>query len=50
MATARAFKLSEGINLMVDNNKINIMKGYPREPNLESKVKNVKIQANFLIR
>ena len=44
MATARTFKLSEYINLHGGNKMINIMKGYPRAPNLESKVKIVKIQ------
>ena len=44
MATARTFKLSEDINLNVGNKNIDIMKGYPRAPDLKSKVKNVKIQ------
>ena len=44
MATARTFKLSEDINLNVGNKNINIMKGYPRATDLESKVKNVKFQ------
>ena len=44
MATARTFKLSEDINLNVGNKKINIMKGYPGAPELESKVKTVKVQ------
>ena len=37
------FELSEDINLNVGNKKINI-KDYPRAPDLESKVKNVKVQ------
>ena len=45
MATARAFKLSEDINLNLGNKNININKGYARAPDLESKVKNVKFQA-----
>ena len=44
MATARTFKLSEDINLDLGNKNINIMKGYSRAPDLESKVKNVKFQ------
>ena len=36
--------LSKDINLNVGNKKITIMKGYPRAPVLESKVKNVKVQ------
>ena len=42
MATARTFKLSEDINLNVGNKNINILKAYPRAPDLESNVKNVK--------
>ena len=38
------FKLSEDINLNVGNKNINIMKGYSKAPDLESKVKNVKFQ------
>ena len=38
MATARTFKLSEDININVGNKNINIMKGYPRAPDLESKI------------
>ena len=30
------------------NKKINVMKGYPRAPDLKSKVKNVKIQETSL--
>ena len=47
---ARTFKLSEDINLNLGNKNINLMKGYSKTPDLESKVKNVKfqeIQANF---
>ena len=44
MATARTFKLSEDINLILGNKNININKGYVRAPDLESKVKNVKFQ------
>ena len=44
MTTARTFKLSEDVNLNVGNKNINIMKGYSRAPDLESKVKNVKFQ------
>ena len=44
MATARTFKLSEDINLNLDNKNINIMKGYSGAPDLESNVKNVKFQ------
>ena len=44
MATARTFKLLEDINLNEGNKKINIMRGYPRASDLESKVKNVKHQ------
>ena len=44
MATARTFKLSEDINLHVSNKNINTIKGYPRTPDLESKVKNVEFQ------
>ena len=44
MATARTFKLSEDINLDLGNKNINIMKGYSRAPDLESKVKIVKFQ------
>ena len=43
MATARTFQLFENINLNLGSNKINIMKGYPIAPDLEAKVKNVKI-------
>ena len=44
MATARTFKLFEDINHNVGIENINIMKGYPRAPDLESNVKNVKFQ------
>ena len=44
MAIGRTFKLSEDINLKVGNKNINIMKGYSTAPDLESKVKNVKIR------
>ena len=44
MASASIFKLSQDINLNVGNKNINIMKGYPRAPDLESNVKNVKFQ------
>ena len=44
MATARTFKLSEDINLNMGNKNINIIKGYPRAPDLESNVKNLKFQ------
>ena len=44
MTTATTFKLSEDINLNLGNKKIDIMKGNPRAPDLESKVKNVKTQ------
>ena len=44
MATARTFKLSEDINLNLGNKNIIILKGYPRAPDLESNVKNVKFQ------
>ena len=44
MATARTFKLSEDINLIVGNKNINTIKGYPRASDLQSKVKNVKFQ------
>ena len=44
MATARTFKLSEDINLNVSNENVNIIKGYPRSPDLKSNVKNVKFQ------
>ena len=37
-------KKMEDINLSMGNKNINIMKGYPRAPDLESKVKNVIIQ------
>ena len=33
------FQLSEDINLNVGNKNINIMKGYSRAPDLESKAK-----------
>ena len=39
MTTARTFKLSEDINLNVGNKNINIIKGYSRAPDLESKAK-----------
>ena len=42
MATARTFKLSEDTNLNVGNKYTNIIKGYPRAPDLESKRKNMK--------
>ena len=42
MATARTFKLSEDINFNLGKKNINIMKGYSRAPDLESKVKYVK--------
>ena len=44
MAISRTFKLSEDINLNVGSKKINMMKSYLGAPDLESKVKNVKIQ------
>ena len=44
MAINRTFNLLEDINLNVGNKKINVMKGYSRTSDLESKVKNVKIQ------
>ena len=44
MATARIFKLSEDINLNVGNKNINIMKGYSKAPDLESKLTKVKFQ------
>ena len=44
MAIARTIKLSENINLIVGNKNTNIMKGYPRASDLESKVKNMKFQ------
>ena len=44
MTTARTFKISEDINLNLGNKNINIMKGYSRAPDLESKTKNVKFQ------
>ena len=44
MAAGRIFKLSEDINLNVGNKNIDTMKGYPRAPDLETKVKNVKFQ------
>ena len=44
MATARTFKLSEDIYLNVGNKKINTIKGYSKALDLESKVKNVKVQ------
>ena len=44
MATARTFKLSEDINLSVGNKNINVMKGCAKAPDLESKVKNVKVR------
>ena len=44
MATAKTFKLSKDINLNLGNNKISIMKGYSRAPDLESNVKNVKFR------
>ena len=44
MAIGKTFKLLENINLNVDNKKIKIMKSYPKVPDLESKVKNVKVQ------
>ena len=53
MARVRSFKLSEDSNLNLGNKNINIMKGYSRAPDLESKVKNLnfrkphKTQANF---
>ena len=37
-------KKKEDINFNMDNKNINIMKDYPRAPDLESKVKNVIIQ------
>ena len=40
MAINRTFNLLEDINLNVGNKRINIMKGYSRAPDLESKVKN----------
>ena len=48
MATARTFKLSEDIYLNVGNKNINIMKGYSKTPDLESKVKKVKFSGNFM--
>ena len=48
MATARTFKLSQDINLNVGNKNINIMKGYPRAPDLESKVKKDDISGNLI--
>ena len=42
MAMGRTFKSSENINLIVGNRKINIMKGYPRAPELKSNGENVK--------
>ena len=44
MAIGGTFKLSEDINLNVGNKKINIIKGYSRVPDLDSKVKNAKIR------
>ena len=44
MATARTFNLSKDMNLNVGNKNINIMKGYPTAPDLESNVKNVKFR------
>ena len=49
MATARTLKLSEDLNLNVGNKNINIIKGYPTAPDLESNVKNVKIQETHKI-
>ena len=42
MATARTFKLSKDTNLNLGNKTINVIKGYVRAPDLESKIKNVK--------
>ena len=42
MATARTFKFSEGINLNLGNKNINIIIGYARAFDLESKVKTHK--------
>ena len=39
MTTARTFKLSEDIYLNVGNKNINILKGYFKAPDLESKGK-----------
>ena len=44
MATAKTFKLSEDTNLNLGNKNFNIIKGYAKAPDLESKVKNVKFQ------
>ena len=44
MATAGTFKLSEDIDTNLGNKNINIIKGYARAPDLESKVQNVKFQ------
>ena len=41
MATARTFKLSEDINLIVGSKNLNKMKGYLWAPDLQSNVKNV---------
>ena len=46
MTTVRTFKLSEDNILNVGNKNINVMKGYPRAPDLESNAKNVKFQEN----
>ena len=48
MATARTFKLSEDINFNLGNKTINIMNSYPKAPDLESKLKNVKISGNLI--
>ena len=42
MASARTFKISEDINLNLGNKTINIMKGYLKASDMESKAKNVK--------
>ena len=52
MAVGKTFKLSEDINLNVGNKNINIMKGYPRAPDLASKVESsgnlIKFKQIFL--
>ena len=44
MATARAFKLSKDINLNLGNKNINIIKGYARATDLESKIKTLNFR------
>ena len=48
MAIGRTFKLLEDINLNVGKKKTNTVKGYPRAPDLESKVKKREDSGNLI--